>query len=410
MKYQPFAPWLYTITRFILLPLIRWVYKIKIENKEVFEEIKPPFIIMANHTSFFDGFMVACGIPYPVHFLVTDSVLQGMLGFLIRNTGAIPITKNLIDISAIRKMYHLKQQNKVTAIFPEAQTTWHGNSGKIYPAMAKLVKILKIPVIGVKVKGAYHLEPKWSKSKRKGKMVVEYKKLLMPDEINSLDRDQIKSILAQGIEHNDLEFITSQKLTYPSKCGAEYLERALSWCPNCGSLGKLSSKENRLSCSDCKASWNWIGDGYIRPSTDNLKYGDHISPDQISIEEWIISERKVLPLKLEYLKQSESQIDHWLYPTDQAVMNTGYRGNKRQKIGEGQLGVISTGYVFNTNKGKRFYFPFNDVEASQVVEANTFEFYFKGKIFEFPFIQPYTSGLKYLNVLKVKNFAAAELN
>jgi len=410
MKYQPFAPWLYTITRFILLPLIRWVYKIEIENKEVFKEIKPPFIVMANHTSFFDGFMVASGISHPVHFLVTDSVLQGILGFLIRKTGAIPITKNLIDISAIRKMYHLKQQNKVIAIFPEAQTTWHGNSGKIYPSMAKLVKILKIPVVAVKVKGAYHLEPKWSKSKRKGKMVVEYIKLLMPDEIKSFDREKIVSILEKGIEHNDLDFITARKLVYPSKNGAEYLERALSWCPNCGSLGKLSSKENQLNCLACEASWDWVGDGYIRPCSDNLKYGDQKSPDKISIEEWVLSERKVLPLLIEKMKSSEGEDDYFLYPPDPAMMNTGYRGNKRQRLGEGFLGVIDTGYVFITNKKERFYFPFKDVDASQVVEANTFEFYYKGVLYEFPFIYPYTSGLKYLNVLRIKNPSASELN
>ena len=37
-------------------------------------------------------------------------------------------------------------------------------------------------------------------------------------------------------------------------------------------------------------------------------------------------------------------------------------------------------------------------------------FYSYGVLYEFPFINPYTSGLKYLNVLKVKNLAAAELN
>ena len=66
--------------------------------------------------------------------------------------------------------------------------------------------------------------------------------------------------------------------------------------------------------------------------------------------------------------------------------------------------------MFITNKKKRFYFPFLDVDACQVVEANTFEFYYNGVLYEFPFSNPYSSGLKYLYVLKIKNPAAAELN
>ena len=51
----------------------------------------------------------------------------------------------------------------------------------------------------------------------------------------------------------------------------------------------------------------------------------------------------------------------------------------------------------------------SELSASQVMEANQFEFYFDGSIYVFGFKRPATSGFKYLNILQIQNPAAAEV-
>ena len=65
---------------------------------ELFDELSPPYVVVGNHSTYYDGFFLACGIRDRVYMLVTDSLMHGAQGALIKRTGAVPMTKNLLQI------------------------------------------------------------------------------------------------------------------------------------------------------------------------------------------------------------------------------------------------------------------------------------------------------------------------
>lgn len=121
MKYQTFLPGLYLFARYFIWPVLRYQYKIKIKNHQIAEDIKPPYILVANHTSYNDVFFVSEGIPHPVSYLADEAVIKKSFfrGILIRLTGAIPLSKGMADPVAIRQLRYLKEHGGVIGIFPE---------------------------------------------------------------------------------------------------------------------------------------------------------------------------------------------------------------------------------------------------------------------------------------------------
>lgn len=158
-------------------------------------------------------------------------------------------------------------------------------SGKPYPQIGKLAKFLKIPVIAARAKGSYSIEPKWWASRRKGSVLVEYELLLTKEQLKVLEREEIVRVIEKGIFHNDPEYMKENNLTFSSRRGAEYLERIINYCPECGSFSSMKSRGIAFSCESCLSSWSWIGDGSLINQQDN---GD------IWIHDWMSLERQAL--------------------------------------------------------------------------------------------------------------------
>ena len=90
-------------------------------------------------------------------------------------------------------------------------------------------------------------------------------------------------LVQSAITHDDLSYIHDNGLSFPSKRGAEYLERVLYHCPECDALAALRSRENTLECGSCGAEWLWAGRGILyRQSVD----GAPKTAESVTIREW----------------------------------------------------------------------------------------------------------------------------
>ncbi|MBU8913615.1 MAG: 1-acyl-sn-glycerol-3-phosphate acyltransferase [Spirochaetales bacterium] len=386
------------------MPVLRRQYRLNVVNAELFEELSPPYVVVANHSTFYDGFFLAGGIRGRIYMLVTDSVLHGALGALIKRAGVVPMTKNLINVDSVRGMLSLVKRGKVIGIFPEGQTTWHGASGPIYPAVGKLVKLLGVPLVSAIMKGGYHTEPKWSREKRDGSITVEYKLVAGAEEIAARTAAELTEMVQSAITHDDFAYIHDNGLSFPSKRGAEYLERVLYHCPECDALASLRSRDNTLRCGSCGAEWLWAGRGILHRQSDDRAAN---TAEPVTIREW--TERQKAALDRILRTRLAEQDERPLYPPDEVIAWKGYRTARRTRLGKGLLCVTPEAYVFESPKHGRLVFPMSELSACQVMEANQFEFYFGGNIYVFGFAHPATSGFKYINVLQIRNPDAAEV-
>ena len=70
-------------------------------------------------------------------------------------------------METIRKTKRIVQQGGSIGIFPEGNTSYSGQTVQILPATVKLIKMLKIPVIIMNIKGMYLSYPRWAIYKKK---------------------------------------------------------------------------------------------------------------------------------------------------------------------------------------------------------------------------------------------------
>jgi len=387
-------PWLGFAARFIIAPLLCRIYKARGINKELFTDLAGPYVIVSNHTTFFDPVLIAGVIRKPIQYIVTDSLLQGVLGRIIKWTGVIPLTKGKPDNLYLRDLFAVRDAGNIIGLFPEAQTTWDGSSNSIYTTAVKVIKKMGLPIYGAKVEGGYLKEPKWAASVRKGEIIIRFKKLADPEELRGIDPEVLLTRISHYISNDDPRERKKEGRSYPSKRGAEYLERFLFSCCKCGSMdGHLVSRKNRLLCGACGSSWNYNSYGELT---------DEATREVISLKSWNKGQTEQLR---QFLDQS---VKRGVFPPDHVAVRTGYRRNRRRKLGCGTLSAEKNGFVFRGHRTMRF--PYEGITGCAMVTADYFEFYFENTLYDFCFLGKRGNGLKYLRIMQIVNPGGAELN
>jgi 1-acyl-sn-glycerol-3-phosphate acyltransferase len=107
-----------------------------------------------NHSSFID-LKIAHRImfPRPVSVVCTYDALVGKR-WLMRWMGCIPTRKFVSDIALIHDMKHALSHGTNVLLYPEAGYSFDGTATSM-PKLAKLCKMLKVPVVYIETKGAY---------------------------------------------------------------------------------------------------------------------------------------------------------------------------------------------------------------------------------------------------------------
>ncbi|MEO7751820.1 MAG: lysophospholipid acyltransferase family protein [Terracoccus sp.] len=117
-----------------------------------------PVVLVANHAAFLDGPLVFSMAPRPAHFLVKQEAFRGVVGWLIRAVGQIPIDRNVGDRTALAAATAVLERGGVVGIFPEG-TRRDGdveqvNQGAAWIALRTGARIVPVAVLGTRVPGA----------------------------------------------------------------------------------------------------------------------------------------------------------------------------------------------------------------------------------------------------------------
>lgn len=103
------------------LPLILRLRRVTPEGEPYREILRGGAVVVANHTSFLDPFMVAVTFWYRrVFFLIAEIVMQGRLrSLLLRGAGGIKVERGIADIEAIKKSVAVLKAGRVLTVFPQ---------------------------------------------------------------------------------------------------------------------------------------------------------------------------------------------------------------------------------------------------------------------------------------------------
>lgn len=175
--------------------------RLEIKGKENIPSVGP-FIIAPNHQSFLDGPVVTAGLPSKVlkntYFFATEEhVRSGLRKALARNNNVILMERDNLRDSILKLAKVLKQGSNVI-IFPEGRRTNTGEMGTFKKTFAILATELNIPVLPVRITGAYQALSRDSSVVKPHKITVEYLPVVIPS--SSISYDELSDIVQAAIE------------------------------------------------------------------------------------------------------------------------------------------------------------------------------------------------------------------
>jgi 1-acyl-sn-glycerol-3-phosphate acyltransferase len=128
------------------------------------------YMLVANHTSYFDPPIVSGMTPTPLHFFARKSLLKNKWFWVLHKAlNIIPVDTEGKDGSAIRVAVKILKDDKPLVIFPEGTRSHDGNLQRAQPGAGFIGCLTQVPVLPVRIFGAYEAldrtttKPKWGK-------------------------------------------------------------------------------------------------------------------------------------------------------------------------------------------------------------------------------------------------------
>ena len=235
-----------TLLRYPLSLYCRLVYGLRIPRKN--ERIRQQSLILLNHQTPFDQFFVGMYCAKPVYYMATEDIFSnGWVSKLIKWLVApIPIKKQTTDIKAVMNCIKVAREGGNICIAPEGNRTYSGKTEYMNPAIAPMAKKLGLPIVLFRIEGGYGKEPRWSDVVRRGKLEVTISRVISPEEAKAMTNDELTKAIEEGLYVN--EACVDREFHHRNL--AQYLERAIYVCPECG-LSSFESHGDLLACKKC---------------------------------------------------------------------------------------------------------------------------------------------------------------
>lgn len=238
-------------------------YRIKMIKQKDFK-LKGPCLLVANHLNTFDGVYIQALVSKPIRYVISDGIFKNKyLRKAMSIVEFIPKKKFVSDTRTIKHILRVIRHGGIVGLFPEGRRSWDGQTVKISPATFKLVKMLKVPVISAKIRGAYFTEPRWSNSFRRGRIEIEFKTLIDQETLKKMSVEEIQETITQDLQHNEFEWQQQKRIPFKGKALAEGFERVLYSCPDCGFFDCMHSSGNKIRCSHCGAAYYMDEYGFV---------------------------------------------------------------------------------------------------------------------------------------------------
>ncbi len=179
-----------SILKAILKPYLSLKCGVKV--KPFLEQGDKQYLILMNHQTGFDQFLVGLAFKGPVYYVASEHIFSnGLLSRLLSYLVApIPIKKQTVDAAAVRTCIKVKREGGTIAIAPEGNRTYSGRTGYFKDSIIHLARFFKIPIALFRIEGGYGVMPRWSDVIRKGSMTAYVSRVITPEEYAKLSYNE----------------------------------------------------------------------------------------------------------------------------------------------------------------------------------------------------------------------------
>jgi len=166
----------YKISQLIGKLILKFYFRVRIEEKENIPQ-QGAYIVVANHTSFLDPFLIGTIVPRIIHYLTyAYFYYHPVCHWYCKRVHNIPLKKDGKDISALKQALRVLKDGELLGIFPEGMRSETGQLGKGEPGVALIALKAKVPILPVGIRGAYESFPRGSKFPRPRQLTVRFGK------------------------------------------------------------------------------------------------------------------------------------------------------------------------------------------------------------------------------------------
>jgi 1-acyl-sn-glycerol-3-phosphate acyltransferase len=257
-KHLPGSSWLSYIFLYGLLKPFLFIYfhlfqgvRFHRNNHQI---PKGPIFVIGNHHTNWDGFYHAILLYWRFpHFIVHDEAFKNKRYAAVFGSflGQIRRGRNGLDAEPIKMLKRLVDADQSVSVLPEGDIDMFGRTLPIDPSIAKLAKMLNIPVLLVRISGAHLRAPRWSNLAHHTRIDVDVTDIIDSTCLQTLTIESLYDRIVKGIKINSYDIQAKRLVKVWGSKRAEWLELGLYWCPQCQSYESIVSRGNHFVCINC---------------------------------------------------------------------------------------------------------------------------------------------------------------
>ncbi len=342
---------------------------------------KKQVIYLCQHASRDDYIYVSAGLKSLDNYYVCgyQNIFQKSIYPLMKKLGVIAKYLYQPDTQSIKQMFEAIKNGGNIILFPEGIQSTSGSQHPINIATMKFLMKLKLPVILVKLNGAYFTRTRYSADIKKGKITVTYSKLFDNNDFKNNSEEQLYEKLLTEFKFNEWNGRVEKVAYEGKKPNISGLENIIYKCPHCLKEGIFSTVNDEMTCSSCGFSVKM--DKYYDIFSTNK---DKELPFK-NVDEWFKWQRKqvskeilddnfILNAQVEINKLNTRKLDN---------------NNSMLRLGKGCLTLTNKGLTYKGSyKGEdvELFFEANGVFSLTISLAYEFDLYYKNDYFNFKLI------------------------
>lgn len=167
-------PGWYLAARIVGIPLVVTYLRLRWTGSQYIPR-EGPALLVSNHLSSLDPFMLAAGCPRDLQFMAKRELFDSpLLRFILPRWGVVPLDRERADIEAARIAVRLLRAGKMLVIFPEGTRSRDGRLGAFKTGVANIALKLRVPIVPAGIVGTDRVLPPHAKWPRPRAVRVRY--------------------------------------------------------------------------------------------------------------------------------------------------------------------------------------------------------------------------------------------
>ncbi len=254
------------------------------------EGVKPPYFLLATHASMLDyPAMYKAISPHNANNVVAIDAVRDVGDFFMRELGCICKRKFVKDYHLIRHMRYCAEKYKdIVCVYPEARYSFDGTTSFLPDSLGKMCKVMKVPVVVLRIYGTFISAPQWNKPEQKLPLRTELELIATAEETQTLPASELNARIKKAMARDDFAYQYENKIKNPYPRRADGLHGILYQCPHCKKEFEMDSAGVKLWCNACKKEWEMDEYGRLHAKEGETEFA-HI-PDWVKWERQLVRE------------------------------------------------------------------------------------------------------------------------